>query len=124
MRSASDQLRIQPRTDSWERVRKQLDAGSPSGVQPARTFRMWTVVRVAAMFCLVFSLWFLLKPGLVKDPLVQSESLQDSPAYFASYLQVSQSLEGRPAISEGDRSSRFREGFSGMNVQGDSAGSM
>ncbi|HRW74458.1 MAG TPA: hypothetical protein P5563_01065 [Saprospiraceae bacterium] len=120
MRSASDQLRVQPRPDSWDRVRRQLETSSPRAAHP-KVVRMRSFLRVAAVFLIAFGLWVVFQPSSLRDPLVQSESLSDSPAYFASYLQVSQSLEGRPAISEGRRSARFRDGFAGVEATGDSA---
>lgn len=124
MQSASGQLKVEPQPASWTRVRQMLDTSSSPVEHHDRAFRISPLLRVAAVICLAFGLWYLFKPAHLEGTLVQSESLPDSPAYFASYLQVSQSLEGRPAISEGNRSARFRDGFTGAETHDDSASAL
>ncbi len=121
MRSASDDLSVQPKEASWLTLSNQLD--QHQSVRPVSPiYRIGRIlVRIAAVLIIAAGFWWVID-GQPKSAPVLSEFVNDNPAYFASYLDVAQSLQDQMAGVEGPGHAGFKESYSNMPASGDSAG--
>ena len=123
MQQASDALRVQPKQESWQTLSKQLDEHKKAGGASVIQLYGKYILRIAAVLLIGFGVWWTVAKQNQAEPLM-SEWITDSPAYFASYLDVAQSLEGHKAVLEGTGHADFREGFPGMPTMEDTVGKL
>ncbi len=121
MRTASDDMRVQPATSSWRTLTAKLDQHQQ---QKRSVYRIGIILaRIAAILLIAAGFWWVLD-GQQKSPPLTSELVNDNPAYFASYLDVAQSLQDQMSRVEGPGNAGFKESFSNMPTTGDSSGSL
>lgn len=123
MQQASDALRVQPKEESWLTLSKKLDQHKKTGGGAVIPFFGKYILRIAAVLLIGVGIWWTVEKQNQPEPLM-SEWITDSPAYFASYLDVAQSLEGHKDVLEGTSRTGFRDGFSGMPTKEDSVGKL
>ncbi len=123
MREASDQLRVQPEEKSWVVLSSKLVEHKHQGGAGVMPLFGKYILRIAAVLLIGVGIWWMASRQNQPDPLM-SEWITDSPVYFASYLNVAQSLEGQQAAVEGNGHAGFREGFPGTPTIEDTVGKM
>lgn len=123
MREASDQLQVQPEEKSWVVLSAKLDQHKRQGGAGVMPLFGKYILRIAAVLLIGVGIWWTVAKQNQPEPLM-SEWITDSPAYFASYLDVAQSLEGQQSIVEGTGHAGFREGFPGTPTIEDTVGKL
>ena len=123
MQQASDELRVQPKEESWLTLSRKLDQHKKTGGASVIQLYGKYILRIAAVLLIGVGIWWMSSNQNQPEPLM-SEWITDSPAYFASYLDVAQSLEGHKAVLEGTSHTCFREGFPGTPTMEDTVGKM
>lgn len=123
MHSASDDLSVQPADVSWKKLTEKLDHHRvPHPVSPIYRMSM-ILVRIAAVLLIVAAFWWVID-GQSRTTPVFTEFVNDNPAYFASYLDVAQSLQDQMTSVEGPGHAGFKESYPNLPASGDSAGSL
>lgn len=123
MREASDQLQVQPEVKSWVVLSSKLDQHKKEGGGAVIPFFGKYILRIAAVLLIGVGIWWTVAKQNQPEPLM-SEWITDSPAYFASYLDVAQSLEGQAIFVEGGGNVEFRQGYTGLQSTEDTIGKL